>query len=306
MFNWRAVTQSDLEALNSLEATCREIDGDGAVPLAAFADAYTMEHVDLICATLTHEDEADQVVAVGLAELQGVSLMVRGKVHPQFRRHGLGTHILTWAEQRAAAYGLPRRLIVRNEASNTGCERLYLKAGYTCTHVEYWMRRYLDMDIPHIPSPFQHMAWNDQNAGQFFQAYQDAFRERPGFPNRQFDEWLAGYKQDDDFKHDLSFLAFDGDEIVGFITAGVANFHQTPMGWIIQVGSHPNWRGRGVAAGLITRVMVALKAMGLPYVELHVHDNNPTARRVYEKLGFSVQGKRVRYQKVLGRHLERL
>jgi ribosomal protein S18 acetylase RimI-like enzyme len=45
--------------------------------------------------------------------------------------------------------------------------------------------------------------------------------------------------------------------------------------------------------------MRMLQAEGLPYVELHVNDNNPTAKRVYEKLGFRVQGKRARYQKVL-------
>jgi ribosomal protein S18 acetylase RimI-like enzyme len=227
--------------------------------------------------------------------------MVRGKVHPEFRQCGLGTHILTWADQQAMKYGLPRNLIIRNEAFNTDCEPLYRKAGYIRTQLSYWMRHDLATDIPQIPSQFQHMAWNDQNASQFFKIYQDAFRERPGFPNLQEDEWLAGYKQDDDFRHDLSFLAFDGDQLVGFITAGVANFHQTPMGWIIQVGSHPHWRGLGVAAGLITKVMGILNAEGLPYVELHVNDNNPTAKRVYEKLGFSVQGKRAKYQKVLSR-----
>ena len=301
MFNWRTVTQSDIGALKILDACCHQSDGEDAVPQEAFADGLNLNQPDLICATLSQAQSGDQVIAVGLTQLDGESLMVRGKVHPEYRRRGLGTYILTWADQQARRYGLPRNLIIRNEAFNPDCEPLYQKTGYIRTQLSYWMRHDLGTNIPHIPSQFQYMAWNDRNASLFFQVYQDAFRERPGFPHMREDEWVVGYKQDDDFRHDLSFIAFDGDQLVGFITAGIANFHQTPMGWIIQVGSHPNWRGRGVAAGLITKVMRMLKAEGLPYVELHVNDNNPGAKRVYEKLGFSVQGKRVKYQKVLSR-----
>jgi len=298
MFNWRAVTQLDIEALKILDARCHEADGEEAVPQEAFSD-FNMNHTEQICAALAQDNGIDQVVAVGLTQLSGETLMVRGKVHPEFRRRGLGTHILSWAEQQASRYGLPRMLMIRNEAFNPDCEPLYRKSGYVRMHLSYFMRRNLDTDIPHIPSQFQHAAWNDQNASQFFQVYQNAFRERPGFPNMREDEWIAGYKQDDDFRHDLSFLALDGDQPIGFITAGVANFHQTPIGWIIQVGSHPDWRGRGAAAGLIAKVMRMLKAEGLPYVELHVNANNPGAKRVYEQLGFRVQGARVKYQKVL-------
>ena len=299
MFHWRAVTPLDSAALMKLDACCRQADGEEAVPQEAYGDVLNPNQADQICAVLAQAHAVEQVVAVGQTQLAGESLLVRGKVHPEFRRHGLGTHILTWAEQQARNYGLPRTLLIRNEAFNSDCEPLYRKAGYLRTQLSYSMRRELHTDISDNTSPFPHVPWNQQNAGRFFQVYQNAFHDRPGFTHRREDEWLAGYKQDVDFRPDLSFLALAGAQPVGFITAGIAHFHQCAMGWIIQVGSHPQWRGRGVASALITKVMRLLKGEGLPYVELHVNDNNPTAKRVYEQLGFRVQGRRVKYHKEL-------
>lgn len=299
MFNWRAVTALDSEALKSLDACCQQVDGEDAIPQEAYGDTPNPDQGTRTCAVLAQGHSPERIVAVGVTQPAGEHLLVRGKVHPEFRRRGLGTHILVWAEQQAKRQGTPRTLMIRNEAFNADCETLYLRSGYRRMQLSYWMRRNLDTDIPHVTSSFQHAAWNGQNGRLFFETYQHAFRDRPGFPNLREDQWLAGYEQDDSFRHDMSFLAFDGDQCVGFITAGVADFHQVPMGWIIQVGSHPNWRGRGVAAGLITRVMRIHRTEGLPYVELHVNDNNPAAKRVYEQLGFSVQGKRARYQKLL-------
>ena len=58
-------------------------------------------------------------------------------------------------------------------------------------------------------------------------------------------------------------------------------------GWseVSAVCTHPDVRGRGLAAALTHRVATAIRADGAEAF-LHVAEDNHTARRVYERLGF--------------------
>ena len=49
-FNWRAVTQLDIGALNILDARCHEVDGEDAVPQETSSDVLNMNRTEMICA----------------------------------------------------------------------------------------------------------------------------------------------------------------------------------------------------------------------------------------------------------------
>jgi ribosomal protein S18 acetylase RimI-like enzyme len=195
----------------------------------------------------------------------------------------------------------PSALHIVNEALNEGSMALYAREGYSCDFIEDWMQRDLREPLPPVAQGYDAAAWTPENAGRFFEAYVQAFkdRRRPGSPVPSQVEWINDYIEDPDFRSDLSMMAYIDGKPVGFITVGlmrIAQLDQT-VGWISQVGVGPAWRGRGVAAGLLAAVMESFKREGLTAAGLHVNADNPGARRLYERLGFKLAGQRGKYSK---------
>ena len=298
-YSWRAPHESDLPALAALDAACLASDGPASVTWNTYPDLLAMPGATMLCAG--PEGSEDQIVAAGWVLLRGDRAWLQGKVHPEHRRRGLGTHLLRWTEAQAPALGNYDRLVIRNEALNEGSVALYTREGYTCNFIEKWMQRDLREPLPEITQTYRRAAWTPENAARFYEVYVEAFRERnrPGSSVESADEWTGDYAEDPDFRPDLSLLALDGDVPVGFVTSGTMTIDDLGkrVGWISQVGSHPSWRGRGVAAGLIIRVMGAFKQEGFDALGLHVNVDNPGAIRVYEQLGFRVMGQRAAYSK---------
>jgi mycothiol synthase len=183
----------------------------------------------------------------------------------------------------------PRVLRLTTEALTPPAERLYLRHSFTRQFAEDVMRRDLRAALPEAPFPpgVTISTWAPELAGHFFEAYQAAFRERPGFPGWSAQEWVEWATGDAGFQPAMSLLARDGERPIGFIVCDDA--------WIVQVGTHPAWRGRGLGAALVVEALRRFQAAGAAHVTLDVNDNNPGAARVYARLGFEVIGRRARY-----------
>jgi ribosomal protein S18 acetylase RimI-like enzyme len=156
------------------------------------------------------------------------------------------------------------------------------------------MRRDLEASLPDILLPFgiSFATWAPALAGQFFAVYQAAFRERPGYPKWSQEEWMAWLATgDDDFRPELSLLAYHDDLPVGFIIGADR--------WIVQMGVRPEWRERGIGSALVAEVLRRFRAAGGDHVLLDVNINNPRAARVYTRTGFEQVGRRARYARVL-------
>jgi mycothiol synthase len=294
---WRALHPTDQGAITAISAACQSADGGQAMvgaqsyvqaPAAdisprATIGAFTADGQLSACAAIWHEQALEYVNVIG-------------QVHPGQRGRGIGTFLLRWsiAQARAllaaAAPDRPRALRLSTEALTPVAERLYQRFGFTQQFAEDVMRRDLQLALPDAPFPpgVALDEWTPALAGQFYEAYQAAFRERPGFPiwsaAEQWIEWATG---DDGFHPQMSLLARDGGQPVGFIVCDDA--------WIVQVGTHPAWRGRGLGAALVVEALRRFKAAGAEHVTLDVNVNNPTAARLYAWLGFQVVGRRARY-----------
>jgi mycothiol synthase len=296
-YTWRAATSADLPALAALDAASTAVDGPASVPTIAYRELLDMPGASVLCATTGPPDAP--LVAAGWARQNGERADLGGTVHPAQRRRGLGTHILRWSEEQARALGPPALFSIRNENVTPSADALYTREGYTQTFAEHWMQRDLAAPLPTLPPSLPTLTWTEETAPGFFAAYTAAFSTRPAFRPPPAEEWIAEYVEDPDFRPDLSLLALDGDTPVAFLAAGtlhIADLGQT-VGWVSQVGSHPAWRGRGVAAALIVATLAAFRREGLPAVGLHVNVNNPGAIAVYDKLGFRPAGLRARYTK---------
>ena len=86
-------------------------------------------------------------------------------------------------------------------------------------------------------------------------------------------------------------LALWEDRIVGYagawIVAGEAQ--------VTNVAIHPDYRGRGFAAGLMERLILEVKARGASAMTLEVRPSNTAALALYAKFGLKSVGRRKGY-----------
>ncbi len=83
------------------------------------------------------------------------------------------------------------------------------------------------------------------------------------------------------------FLAWVGDEAVG-IAGCVDEGDGTAQ--LVSVWVRPDRRGRGVARALTTAALDFANDLGLSIIRLWVTEGNTSARRLYERLGFTPTG----------------
>jgi GNAT superfamily N-acetyltransferase len=233
--SWRQLREPDDDEITNLIRRCH--DADGGLPLevslpllqAAFRSGTTVG---------AFADRA-LIAAAAVDEHSGTYSTV-GMVDPRHRGQGLGTQLLRWALNEAAA----TPLTVVSEMVTPAATSLYARYAMLPTQEELVMRR----DLPAAPESVElphgvYLApWSDERAPLFFAAYVAAFQERPGFPGWSEQEWVEWATGDEDFRADLSAVALDRQHRpLGFVVVG-AN-------WIVQLGVAPNRRAGVLAPG---------------------------------------------------------
>jgi mycothiol synthase len=303
---WRALEPEDLGLIAALAAACLEVDG--GLPLAATEPFVRRRYMqESPRATIGAFDASGRLVASAAAQPAHTDDECRaaivGQVHPEARGRGLGHFLMSWSVAQAGALlagcpaDRPRALHLLTEGLTAAAERLYARYGFAQQFAEDVMRRDLSEPLPEAPLPSEIAlaTWTPALAPRFFEAYDASFRDRPGFPGWSAERWIAWVAEDEEFRPELSLLATDpslplgagGRRSVGFIVCSDE--------WIVQVGTRPEWRGRGLGSALVVEALRRWRAAGGQRMLLDVNANNPTAARVYARLGFAVIGRRARY-----------
>lgn len=315
---WRALRREDAPALHRLELDCASTDVTTNLSTIAayekkFEEAGGSAATDTLCAA----SPAGQLAAAAWVSCDKrlkheFRAFLDGEVHPDYRGGGLGSFVLEWMEARArqifAAQSEDRTCVLRIDFYDRGDDAiaLFKKYDFRFAHAEEEMRRDLSQPIhaTSLPSGMTFVTWTPQRAGQFFRAYEDAFRERPRFPGWSQEVWCHNLTEDAGFRADLSLLVLEGREPVGFAICHVeieGDEKSGSEGWIAQFGVRPVWRNQGLGSALLAEVMQTLKAKGLSYAMLCVNVNNPEAFRLYGRLGFERYRRRTSFQKRVSR-----
>ena len=94
----------------------------------------------------------------------------------------------------------------------------------------------------------------------------------------------------------LSGFVWDVDgRIIGNASLVYQNFGSRKIAMIANVATHPDYRRRGIGRALTESAMNHARRKGARELWLHVRDDNPTAIRIYEELGFRERGRRTTY-----------
>lgn len=90
------------------------------------------------------------------------------------------------------------------------------------------------------------------------------------------------------FNPDLSFAAFEGEDIVAFTLNGIGHYNGMPTAYDTGTGTLTAYRGRGLATQIFEYSTPYLKRHGVKQYLLEVLQNNTKAISVYRNIGFEV------------------
>jgi mycothiol synthase len=276
---WSALDDDSFDELRTLAHA--SLEADGGMPL--FTGEQMLRGRMLIGESIAAHDASGALVAAASLSLGDSGATTTGMVHPARRGEGLGTRLLQWAHERAGH----APLTVVTETLPERAERLYARFGLAEVFAEDVMRHDLS-GVPDLRAP-EGITLSPVSAADhtlLFEAYTRSFADRPGFTVPIAAQWLDELIEDPNYRADLSLLATDVDQPVGFVNV---------LGtWVDQVGVVPPYRGRRLGAHLVAHVLGALAAEGADGCWLTVNVDNP-ADHLYRSLGFQVVGRRARY-----------
>jgi RimJ/RimL family protein N-acetyltransferase len=97
-------------------------------------------------------------------------------------------------------------------------------------------------------------------------------------------------------------VAVDSGKVVGWCDIGPVPRPIFAHVGVLGMGLLPDFRGRGIGHRLITAALQHARKRCLERVELGVFAHNERARRLYESVGFVVEGKRCKRAKIDGQY----
>ena len=103
-YSWRPLADYDEQALLAFELACSQVDG--ATKLRSLSEWREVVQVEEVASrSRIAANEAGEVVAAGWFELSdrvdAVHAFLFERIHPDFRRQGIGVSLLLWLEEQA-------------------------------------------------------------------------------------------------------------------------------------------------------------------------------------------------------------
>jgi GNAT superfamily N-acetyltransferase len=229
-----------------------------------------------------------------------------GGVHPGWRGQGLGRAVLGWQYERATqihaatAPAAQWQAEVGVMAGEPTAVRLFARLGFA--PVRYFFEMLAPtapaVDAP-LPAGLRSEVPTPDIDRPLFEAHEEAFDDHWGAQPRDYDKWMSLALHSVNFRPALSRVAFDGDQIAGYVLSYRDN--DPSRIYIGQVGTRRPWRRKGLASALMAEVIEASRQAGYAHVCLGVDADSPTgAVGVYERAGFAPEHRFVAYRRPIG------
>lgn len=250
-----------------------------------------------------------QLVAYSRTQLEegphDSTFLVWGLVHPDWRRRGIGTHVMKRVEQRIhERLGEASHQTVYARAwcplKREDRQALYRKMGYEL--VRYFSDMECALYEEGLPVEVPEPSYPEGIAVQTLEerpdldavllAVNDAFRDHWGHTDTTLEQWQH-WTNDPNHCPELWFLAWDidKDEPAGICGNGIEHERNARVGreegWVHVLGVRRPYRKQGLGRALLLTGMQALQDEGVKWAMLSVDTENLTgALRLYEGVGF--------------------
>ncbi|MFI7052387.1 GNAT family N-acetyltransferase [Streptosporangium canum] len=318
-FDWIPLTKNDIgkwaELLADVERADRVGENYGADDLADDVDNPLL---DLAEGTLAAWD-GDRMVAFGVTACRPAAdpvhqMTLWGAVHPDYRRRGLGRHLLDWAVRTTPVLhgrrfpGQPLELHVHAFDSNAGAAALATGAGMTPVRWFYGMSRDLGPEPPAIglPGGLKIVPYGEDLAEAAREVRNASFTDHWGSVPHTPESWKNAIVGVQAFRPEGSFLVQDGSG--GNVAVLLTHYFEADTeatgvreAWIQIIGTLREWRGKGVASALLAHALTEFRVQGYQRAGLGVDADNPTgALGIYTRAGFEIEHRTTTYALPLG------
>jgi mycothiol synthase len=314
--------EEDAEAIARLMSAAALVDGP------EFGRT-TDEVLQIMSSPLTLPEEnvflfevGDQLVAYGQVELEegpGNSVfIVRGTVHPDWRRRGIGTRVMQRVEQRIeerlgevtqqAVYARAWTLLKHEDR-----QALFRRMGYELVRYFFNMERPLrregspvDVPEPGYPEGIEVQTLEERpDLDAVLLTINEAFRDHWGHTDVTMEQ-LQHWTNDPNHQPELWFVAWDieKDEPAGFCANSIEPEHSARVGrqegWVHVLGVRRAYRKLGLGRALLLTGMQSLQDEGMQWAMLGVDADNLTgALRLYEAVGFHPARRSASFRKAI-------
>ena len=309
--SWRPLGRADAAALTGLMAAAEAVDqSDENYDEDDVVEQFLNGLIDLDADTRLVWD-GEQLI--GYALLFGQrrvrevhSVWLSGTVHPQHRRRGLGRQLLRWQLERGGELhaerhpSVPANLMVGVSEANAGLAALARSEGLE--ELRFWFDMVRSLEDPDPPFPevrpvhgVRIEPYDSVRDEEIRQAHNVAFHGHFGSTERDPEEWKGYFTGSRAFRPDLSLLSVGDDraEIAGYLLAYILEADVMANGrrevYLGQLGTMPDFRGRGVGSALLATALAQWSAAGHQAALLGVDTANGTgALGLYERAGYRV------------------
>jgi len=224
-------------------------------------------------------------------------------VHPEHRRRGLTTKLLSYAIHCAKklAAKVAHVKVVEN---NVAAKSVLSKLGFEC------VRRFLELRLD-----IAKVRWQDIDQATLECCYLQCGEEDKltEIQNRAFaGTWGYNLSTAEAIAYRINLsncspddvvLTYEGDKITGYCWTETNYEGEAASGErkgrIFMLGTDPDFRGRGVGKRVLLAGLARLKSRGVRVAELTVDSENKAACALYWSVGFEVQTSSLWYEKVI-------
>jgi mycothiol synthase len=242
------------------------------------------------------------------AEPPFAEVFALGIVAPAFHGLGLGAAIVSETERRAGRFEAladpSARMLIHagTLADEPRVTALMSARGYR--EVRRFELRRIDFggELP-PPAGVEGITLRDfrpEEARQLYEAHVEAFADHWGEGQETYEDFRHHQLDAVDFDAGLWFVAWDGDELAGYVGAQERSREDPSRGYIGLLGVRGPYRRRGLGEALLRTAFAALYARGAGGAELHVDADSVTgATRLYERVGMSAHPRFATWEKEL-------
>jgi mycothiol synthase len=240
-------------------------------------------------------------------------------VHPDHTKNGVGSFLLSWAENRArmALDRCPEnaRVAFRSGADQTILPAIITMEKHGMVNIRKSFHMQINMETPppnsQWPEGIRLKTFDLQNddLGDIYRADLEAFQDHFGFVESPFEEGFKRFKHfmtnEETYAPGLWFLAMTEDsthqeEIAGFCLNRKHSFEDPSIGWVSSLGVLRPWRNRGIGLALLLHSFGEYYRRGYRKVGLGVDAENLTgALNLYKKAGMHIHRQFDLYEKEL-------
>jgi GNAT superfamily N-acetyltransferase len=223
-------------------------------------------------------------------------------IHPDWRRQGVGTAIIEWAESRAkenlSKIPADSRLALTTNVydADTSAKELVESKGFTTKNGRVNMIIEFDTmpQNPELPEGIQIISYPEfNNLREVYWVLTEAFRDHRGFVETDFETEFEIYQHfinnDPHIDYNAWFLAMDGDKLVGSSICTPHSWDDPDKGWVDELGVLREYRGRGIAKALLHHSFGKFYERGFKKMGLNADASNLTgAIQLYHNAGMRV------------------